>query len=90
MIQLFNPTALGAIICSLAFFGSIFYGLKLRDENLAQFRANLRPGDLCRVKTAHGIVRARIIRRNSEISFSCIDINDRCQFLTSVQSIIEP
>lgn len=60
-------------------------------KNLAEFRANLRPGDLVKMKTMGGrTVRARILRRDSAIQFVAIDIDSRTPHLTAVNFIYWP
>lgn len=62
-----------------------------QEKDLKQFRENLRVGDLCRVRIKDGsIIRARIVCRNSAISFVAIDIDSRQRRITSVTQILRP
>ncbi|MDP2058535.1 MAG: hypothetical protein Q8J97_02265, partial [Flavobacteriaceae bacterium] len=58
--------------------------------DLEKFRAALRPGDMVRLKTSEGTVKARIIRRNSNYSFVALDIDNKNQHLTAVTFIYMP
>jgi len=58
--------------------------------DLEKFRFALRPGDMVRLKTSEVIIKARIIRRNSNFSFVALDIDNQQQHLTAVTFIYMP
>ncbi len=89
MNLLINPVLLlaaGLIILSAA----VIFGVIDYQNDLDKFRANLRPGDMVRVKTSNGIVRARIMKRNGSNSFYSMCIDSRQPILTPLKNILRP
>lgn len=68
---------------------AVVYGIWRNEQQLIEFRANLRPGDLVRVKTSTGIVPARIMKRSNS-SYSVMNIDTREPLLTAITNIYQP
>lgn len=80
------------IIAAVILLGSygIYSRLRYRRE-LKHFRANLRVGDLVRIKLLNGItVPARIAARNSANILTAREIDSKTQRLTSLPFIYKP
>jgi hypothetical protein len=88
-----NPTfqALAVISAGLFCISAIGYLYYVREQKLKEFRANLRPGDMVRVRLLSGqSVPARIVAKNSAINFVAREIDSKKQRLTSVDFIYRP
>lgn len=82
-----NPLPILAA-CAVILAGYGFYCRIQYRRELRQFRASLRVGDSVRVKLPNGsTVPARIVVRNSAISFEVREIDNKSQRLTSVDFI---
>jgi len=76
-----------------AFILTVSSGIYLFRQNrkrLEEFRRNLRPGDLVRVKNSTGTIRARIMKRNTSFSFIALDIDSKQPILTITSNIYRP
>jgi hypothetical protein len=82
-----TPLIIGFIIlvCALA-----VYCYKEDRRDLYQFRANLRPGECVNIRTTDGMVHARIIRKNTSMSFYAVETDSRKQHLVTLTNIYRP
>lgn len=85
ILSFYEPFIGGAIIAGAYLAGYLFFQ---RQKHLKEFRQCIRVGDLVRIKTPTGeMVNARIVKRNSAISFVCQQIENRQPRLTPVNCI---
>jgi hypothetical protein len=84
-------TAIPFIIAfALAVFAVGLWCYKEDRRNLYQFRANLRIGECVNIRTPEGMVHARIIRRNTSMSFYAVETHSRKQHLVILTNIYRP
>ncbi len=83
-----------AFLLAFLFISTLLSGFYIRyisNKKTDEFRRNLRCGDMVKLRTFSGkYVKARILRRNSDISFNAIDIDNRNNYLTTVQNLFRP
>jgi len=82
-------TAMIIAACIFSASSGIYLYLKYQ-RNLSTFRANLRPGDLCRVRTSSGMRRARIMKRDTTQSYITLDIDLKRPLITPSTNIFQP
>ena len=76
----------GLILFSIFGIPFIYYLIDRHETNRQQFRDKIRPGDMVRVKTTNGIVRARVMLRNkSTLTLKNIDSNEK--FISNLKKI---
>ena len=83
-----NLPAIVAGLACVALAAGLGYALNRRDKHLQAFRASLLPGDMVRIKTTQGYVRARIMKKNGS-SFCTMIIDTRLPFLATINTIFK-